>query len=70
MAAFGALLGFGVLSKGLVALLVAAAATVPVLVRRPRALLDLLRPSAAGGVLPGLPALVRGLLLGRTGSSS
>ncbi len=48
MAAFGALLGFGVLSKGLVALLVAAAATVPVLVRRPRALLDLLRPVPLG----------------------
>ena len=48
MAAFGALLGFGVLSKGLVALLVAAAATVPVLARRPRALLDLLRPVPLG----------------------
>ena len=45
MAAFGALLGFGVLSKGLVPLLVAAAAATPVLVRRPRALLELLRPA-------------------------
>ena len=45
MAAFGALLGLGVLSKGLVALVVAAAAAVPVLVGRPRALLDLLRPA-------------------------
>lgn len=48
MAAFGALLGFGVLSKGLVALVVAAIASVPVLVRRPRALLDLLRPVPLG----------------------
>lgn len=48
MAAFGALLGFGVLSKGLVALVVAVAAAVPVLVRRPRALLDLLRPAPLG----------------------
>lgn len=48
MAAFGALLGFGVLSKGLVAPLVAAAAAVPVLVSRPRALLDLLRPVPLG----------------------
>ena len=48
MAAFGALLGCGVLSKGLVAPLVAAAATAPVIVRRPRALLDLLRPVPLG----------------------
>ncbi|MDE0261006.1 MAG: glycosyltransferase family 39 protein [Bryobacterales bacterium] len=48
MAAFGALLGFGVLSKGLVALVVAAAAAMPVLVQRPRALLDLLRPAPLG----------------------
>lgn len=48
MAAFGALLGFGVLSKGLVALVVAAIASVPVLVQRPRALLDLLRPAPVG----------------------
>ena len=48
MVAFGALLGFGVLSKGLVALVVAVAAAVPVLVRRPGALLDLLRPAPLG----------------------
>ena len=48
MAAFGALLGFGVLSKGLVALVIAAIAAVPVLARRPRALLDLLRPVPLG----------------------
>ncbi len=48
IAAFGALLGLGVLSKGLVALVVAAIAAVPVLVRRPRALLDLLGPAPLG----------------------
>ena len=48
LAAFGALLGLGVLSKGLVALVVAAIAAVPVLVRRPRALLDLLGPAPLG----------------------
>ena len=48
MAAFGALLGFAVLSKGLVALVVAAIAAVPVVVGRPRALLDLLRPAPLG----------------------
>jgi len=48
MAAFGALLGLGVLSKGLVALVVAAIAAIPVLVRRPRALLDLLGPAPLG----------------------
>ena len=48
MAAFGALLGCGVLSKGLVAPLVAAAATAPVIIGRPKALLDLLRPVPAG----------------------
>ncbi|MCY4186958.1 MAG: phospholipid carrier-dependent glycosyltransferase [Bryobacterales bacterium] len=47
-AAFGALLGCGVLSKGLVALLVAASAATPVLFRQPRALLELLRPRALG----------------------
>ncbi len=48
IAAFGALLGLGVLSKGLVALVVVAIAAVPVLVRRPRALLDLLGPAPLG----------------------
>lgn len=48
IAAFGALLGLGVLSKGLVALVVAAIAAVPVLLRRPRALLDLLGPAPLG----------------------
>ncbi len=48
LAAFGALLGLGVLSKGLVAPIIAAAAVLPVLLARPKGLLKLIGPVPLG----------------------